>query len=65
MSPAIIILAIIVYIAFLFWLARRGEKTRFVANGAVRSPLVYALAIGVYCTSWTFYGLVGTASISA
>lgn len=65
MSPAIIILAIIVYIAFLFWLARRGEKTRFVANSTVRSPLVYALAIGVYCTSWTFYGLVGTASISA
>ncbi|WP_068458768.1 MULTISPECIES: PAS domain-containing hybrid sensor histidine kinase/response regulator [unclassified Oleiphilus] len=64
MSPATITLAIISYIALLFWLARRGDRVRFVADSWVRHPLVYALALGVYCTSWTFYGLVGTASVS-
>lgn len=37
---------------------------RFLADSWVRHPIVYALALGVYCTSWTFYGLVGTASVS-
>lgn len=64
MSPATIILAIFSYIALLFWFARRGDKKRFVTNSWVRHPIVYALALGVYCTSWTFYGLVGTASVS-
>lgn len=64
MSPATITLAIISYIALLFWLARRGDRVRFIADSWVRHPLVYALALGVYCTSWTFYGLVGTASVS-
>jgi Na+/proline symporter/signal transduction histidine kinase len=31
-------------------------------SGWARHPLVYTLALGVYCTSWTFYGLVGTAA---
>ena len=26
------------------------------------SSLVYTLSLGVYCTSWTFYGAVGTAA---
>jgi PAS domain S-box-containing protein len=49
---------LVVYAAALFavgWLAR---KRRFGGRGAV---LLTALSIGVYCTSWTFYGAVGTA----
>ena len=64
MSPATITLAIVSYIALLFWMARRGDRVRFIADSWVRHPIVYALALGVYCTSWTFYGLVGTASVS-
>ena len=30
--------------------------------GWLRSPLVYTLSISVYCTSWTFYGAVGSAA---
>ena len=30
--------------------------------GFLRSPFVYTLAISVYCTSWTFYGAVGSAA---
>ena len=25
-------------------------------------PLIYALSLGVYCTSWTYFGSVGIAS---
>ena len=35
---------------------RRG-RPRWLA-----SPLVYTLSISVYCTSWTFYGAVGSAA---
>ena len=46
----------------MFWIARLGDRRRFNTTGWVRHPLVYTLALGVYCTSWTFYGLVGTAA---
>lgn len=62
MSPAILLIAVFIYIILLFGLARLGDKQYFVKNSWVRHPMVYALALGVYCTSWTFYGLVGTAS---
>jgi Na+/proline symporter/signal transduction histidine kinase/CheY-like chemotaxis protein len=64
LTPSILIVTIIAYIALLFWVAKRGDQDRFKKGGWSRHPLVYALALGVYCTSWTFYGLVGTASIS-
>jgi len=37
-------------------LAARGRA------GLIRSPLVYTLSLTVYCTSWTFYGAVGSAA---
>ena len=63
MSPTILLLIVFVYISILFALARWGDKQYFVKNSWVKHPIVYALALGVYCTSWTFYGLVGTASV--
>lgn len=62
MSPTIVLLVVFTYIFLLFGLARLGDKKYFVENSWVRHPIVYAFALGVYCTSWTFYGLVGTAS---
>ena len=62
MSPVILIITIIAYLALLFWIARIGDRRRFNTSGWARHPLVYTLALGVYCTSWTFYGLVGTAA---
>jgi Na+/proline symporter/signal transduction histidine kinase/PAS domain-containing protein/ActR/RegA family two-component response regulator len=49
------------YAGLLFWLAWAVERRpeRF---GWVNRPLAYALALAVYCTSWTFYGGVGTAA---
>jgi Na+/proline symporter/signal transduction histidine kinase/ActR/RegA family two-component response regulator len=61
MNPWIAAIVAIAYGAILFWLAAKIEK-----NGAPpwmerRWGIVYALSLGVYCTSWSFYGGVGTA----
>ena len=45
------------YIAALFAVAWRVDKSSKTLN----TPLVYALALAVYCTSWTYFGAVGTA----
>lgn len=62
MSPLTLVVSIIAYLALLFWIARIGDRRRFNMSSWTRHPLVYTLALGVYCTSWTFYGLVGTAA---
>lgn len=62
------------YLGFLFWLA--AWQDRVSANGndvgpdasrvaawlQRRSGIVFGLSLGVYCTSWTFFGGVGTAA---
>ncbi|MES2673314.1 MAG: PAS domain-containing hybrid sensor histidine kinase/response regulator [Pseudomonadota bacterium] len=63
MSPVILIGTLVAYLAVLFWIARIGDRYRFSNTGWPRHPLVYTFALGVYCTSWTFYGLVGTAAL--
>lgn len=51
------------YMAGLFVMAwRQDAKVR--AGNDRQSPLIYALALCVYCTSWTYYGAVGTAASS-
>lgn len=53
------------YLGGLFLLAfisdRRAERG---AAQFVSSPIVYTLSLAVYCTSWTFYGAVGSAARS-
>ena len=58
------VLATLVYICGLFAVAHYGDTAgrRFLA-GRVR-PIVYALGLCIYCTSWTFFGSVGVASSS-
>ena len=48
------------YVCLLFAVAYAGDQRAPV--GARLRPLVYALALAVYCSSWTFYGAVGTAA---
>lgn len=64
MSPVILIATLILYLAILFWIAKLGDRHRFSEAGWPRHPLIYTFSLGVYCTSWTFYGLVGTAAQS-
>jgi len=49
---------ILVYIAILFAIARLGDKGKL---SAIPSFWIYSFSIAIYCTSWTFYGAVGTA----
>ncbi len=53
------------YIGILFAIASWGDRKVGRHGARVRAkPLVYALSLAVYCTSWTFYGSVGLASVS-
>lgn len=54
------LLSAVGFALFLFliaFLCDRSTRLHWLA-----SPLVYTLSISVYCTSWTFYGAVGSAS---
>ncbi|OHV13459.1 hybrid sensor histidine kinase/response regulator [Kushneria phosphatilytica] len=50
------------YIAALFLIAWWGDRRARLRGPARRRPMVYSLALAVYCTSWTFYGSVGQAA---
>ena len=51
------------YLALLFVIAFIVDRRS--RQGPMRwmhSPVIYTLSISVYCTSWTFYGAVGSAA---
>ncbi|MAO57285.1 MAG: sodium:solute symporter [Rhodospirillaceae bacterium] len=50
---------VILLFAVAFFVDRRSERR---PAGWLHSPVVYTLSISVYCTSWTFYGAVGSAA---
>ena len=59
-----VISAIVLYMAVLFAIALLVERSNANRVRPYTSGLVYALAITVYCTSWTFYGSVEFAAES-
>src|SRR5688572_10747770 len=64
MLGAIEVIAVVcAYVGVLFLVARFSERRRASGSGWTNSPVVYSLALGVYCTTWTFYGSVGKATI--
>lgn len=52
------------YVALLFGVATYGDRRVAVSGAPLRKPWTYGLALGVYATSWTFYGAVGRAASS-
>lgn len=51
------------YVALLFAIAFIVDRrTRRQPIQWLHSPIIYTLSISVYCTSWTFYGAVGSAA---
>ena len=65
LSANLVIAAGITYVGLLFVIAYLGDRRARTGNGSfLKSPFVYTLAISVYCTSWTFYGAVGSAARS-
>ncbi|MEM7428335.1 MAG: sensor histidine kinase [Pseudomonadota bacterium] len=63
LSINLVLFACAGYVALLFAVAfvvdRRTRRERI---SWLHSPVIYTLSISVYCTSWTFYGAVGSAA---
>lgn len=61
LSAWIVALLALLYVGVLFFIANWGE--RHAGDQLLRKygGLLYSLALAVYCTSWTYYGAVGTA----
>jgi Na+/proline symporter/nitrogen-specific signal transduction histidine kinase len=63
LTADLVIATAIAYVGLLFIVAFLGDRhTRRREGGFLRSSFVYTLSISVYCTSWTFYGAVGSAA---
>ncbi|GGB48762.1 histidine kinase [Roseibium aquae] len=59
----LVLIAATAYILLLFAIASYGDRmSRAIRSGGRGRPLIYALSLSVYCTSWTFFGSVGNAS---
>src|ERR1043166_3421839 len=52
------------YIGLLFLVASYGDRIRRLGRDARSRLLIYPLSLAIYCTSWTFFGSVGSASRS-
>jgi len=59
----VLFLVAVGYLAILFLIAHSADKG-YLPAGLVDHPLTYALSLGVYATSWTYYGSVGLAAQS-
>jgi PAS domain S-box-containing protein len=52
----------VAYLGVLFAIAFYGDRHSIYPGKPRLRPYIYSLALGVYCTSWTFYGAVGSAA---
>jgi Na+/proline symporter/signal transduction histidine kinase len=65
LSADLVLVTALLYVALLFAVAFLGDRrARSGRLGWLQSPTVYTLSISIYCTSWTFYGAVGSAARS-
>jgi Na+/proline symporter/signal transduction histidine kinase/ActR/RegA family two-component response regulator len=60
----LLLLVALLYVGLLFGIAYLGDRRPLYPRQPRLRPLVYSLALAVYCSSWTFYGAVGTAARS-
>lgn len=60
----ILLLVSLAYVAFLFLIAYWGDARPLYPGRPGLRPWIYSLALAVYCSSWTFYGAVGSAANS-
>ena len=61
-NSTVVIVVALAYLGVLFAIAWYGDRRANVGRSLIRSPVVYTFSLAVYCTSWTFYGAVGTAA---
>lgn len=60
--PALIAALSVAYLGVLFAIAFYADRRADAGRSIIANPYVYALSLGVYATSWTFYGSVGRAA---
>jgi Na+/proline symporter/signal transduction histidine kinase len=58
----VVIAVALAYIGLLFLVASYGDRTRGLGREGRARLLIYPLSLAIYCTSWTFFGSVGSAS---
>ncbi len=58
----VVIAVALAYIGLLFLVASYGDQTRGLGREGRTRLLIYPLSLAIYCTSWTFFGSVGSAS---
>ncbi len=58
----VVIAVALAYIGLLFLVASYGDRTRGLGRSGRARLLIYPLSLAIYCTSWTFFGSVGSAS---
>ncbi|WP_394173922.1 PAS domain-containing hybrid sensor histidine kinase/response regulator [Thalassotalea litorea] len=56
---SLLVLVTVCYLVLLFLIAFIGDKYQLPKHV---KPIVYSLGLGVYCTSWAFYGVTGQAA---
>ncbi len=57
-----LIVIALAYVGLLFAIAWIGDKKRIARDHRNVQAMIYSLSLAVYCTSWTFYGAVGSAA---
>jgi Na+/proline symporter/nitrogen-specific signal transduction histidine kinase len=63
LDTGLVVFTSLAYVSLLFVLAFISDRrSKAGKRGILGSPVVYTLSISVYCTSWTFYGAVGSAA---
>ena len=58
----LLLLVSLLYVGLLFVVAYAGDRRPLYPRQPKLRPVIYSLALAVYCSSWTFYGAVGTAA---
>ena len=58
----VVIAVALAYIGLLFLVASYGDRTRGLRREDRARLLIYPLSLAIYCTSWTFFGSVGSVS---
>ncbi|MFC5581490.1 PAS domain-containing hybrid sensor histidine kinase/response regulator [Rhodanobacter terrae] len=58
----LLLLVSLLYVGLLFVVAFAGDRRPLYPRQPRLRPIVYSLSLAVYCSSWTFYGAVGTAA---
>ena len=62
LNPWKLTFIVLAYMGLLFAIAWFGDKQRIGRDHRKFKAIIYSLSLAVYCTSWTFYGAVGSAA---